>query len=221
MITSIPQLKKLVLRGHNAKWGPGGLFVGEYDGEMWATDRYWVARAAHVAPLLGQYNLSADVTGAYEVDKTVRPATGQHHEIPAQPPSMDAFLSGVAKESYQPAVPVRVAGMQALTRADDRLGLVAAYLLADGTYAGVYEEELAWLSDTDAAPLPEGYRYGDVLVSMRRNSHGKIMVRLMAEVFKVIEPGYWDNEAHEHVKAVEEPADAKVLAYMMGFSYGA
>jgi hypothetical protein len=221
MITSPTQLKKLVLRGHNTKWGPAGLYVGEFEGEMWATDRYWAARAAHVAPLLSQYNLSADVPGAYEVDKTVRPATGQVHDIPAQPPSMENFLSEAAKQSYQPAVPVQVAGVQAYTRFDDRCPLVAAYHLADGSYAGVQAEELEWLSDTSAAPLPDGYRYGDVRVSMRRNAQGKVTVRLMAEVFKVIEPGYYDNEAHDYVKAVEEPADARVLAYMMGVSYGA
>jgi hypothetical protein len=53
-------IKKFVIRGKDVKLEPAVLALAEHDGEMWATNRYWATRAVRVAPLLDEYNLSAD-----------------------------------------------------------------------------------------------------------------------------------------------------------------
>lgn len=215
-------IKKRVIGGHNTKYGPARLYVNEHDGEMWATNRYWVTRAERVAPLLDQYNLSAAEPGVYEVNGTVRRANGDNKGIPAQPPNVGRVIEDAG--SFTPGVPVRIAGNQAYTRGD-RGGLYAVYLLNDGTHAGLGAEELEWLSDTATAPtLPEPHvadhvHYGDVRVSFSKNAHGVPCALVRAEVVRVIKrPVY---EGSEVTPAVTEPGEPVVLGMMMGMSYGA
>jgi hypothetical protein len=220
------EIKKHVIGGADVKRAPAPLYVGEHDGEMWATNRYWLTRAERVAPLLEQYNLSASEPGGFEVNGTVRRATGAH-QISPQPPNFDAFMR--SQRDYAPGVPVRVAGQQAYTR-HERFGLYAAYILADGSYAGLNADTLEWLSDTMTAPLPEQedgtyLRYGDLRVSFHRAAQGGITAMVSAEVIHVIERSRYtdkvEGEKQEYVPAVEEACEPRVLGIMMGMNYGA
>jgi hypothetical protein len=217
-------IKKRVIGGTNVKWGPAGLFVNEYGGEMWASNKYWLTRAERVAPLLEQFNLSAAEPGAYEVNGTVRRANGGNHGEPVIP-DIASFMSGV--KDYQPGIPVRVAGQQAYTR-QDGFGLYAAFMLADGTHAGLEADTLAWLSDTMTAPLPKQedgtyLHYGDVSVLFRKSAGVSALIR--AEVVHVIERAHYtdkvEGQAQEHVPAVTELLEPRVLGIMLGMKYGA
>jgi hypothetical protein len=220
---SFTEIKKRVMRGYSTKYGPAGLFVGEYAGEMWATNRYWVTRASRVAPLLGKFNLNPAEPGAYEVNGSVRPATGQEAGIPAQPPSMENFMADMARESYQPGIPVRVAGMPVYTR--DEAGLWAMYQLADGTHAGLMADELDWLSYTSGAPLADDHHFGDVRMLFRRHASGRVSALVQAEVTHVIAPAHYtdkvEGQVQEYVPAVTEPAEPCTLALVAGRGYSA
>jgi hypothetical protein len=216
------EIKKRVIGGHNVKYGPAGLFVGEYAGEMWATNKYWITRAERVAPLLVQYNLSAAESGGYEVNGTVRRATGTEKGIPAQAPDFSVFLSDV--KGYQPGVRARVAGRDAYTLADNG-ALLAVYLLPHGEHVGLAADTLAWLSDTMTAPLPKlddgtYLSYGDVSVLFRPVAGVAAVIR--AEVIRTIERAHYADEGRGPlVPAVTEPREPRVLGLMMGTSYGA
>jgi len=215
------EIKKHVTNGYNIKFGPAPLAVNTYDGEMWATNRTWLTRASRVAPLLTQYNLSAAEPGAYEVNGTVKRASGGNNGEPVIP-DIATFARGL--EGYQPAIPVRVAGQQAYTLpSDGRHGLYAAYLLTDGMHAGLAVSELEWLSDLATAPRPaDGHRYGDVRVAFRKAESGNVSAMISAEVFRVIERGHYADEGRgAWVPAVEETAAPMMLGLMMGMNYGA
>lgn len=215
-------IRKRVIQGADTKNCPVPLYVGESDGEMWATNRYWLTRAERVAPLLEQYNLSAAEPGGFEVNGTVRRATGAHG-ISSESPNFKSFMR--SQRDYAPGVPVRVAGQQAYT-SQDRHGLYAAYILADGSHAGLNAEILEWLSDTLTAPLPTQYddtylRYGDLRVAFHRAAQGGISAMVSAEVYHVTERSRWDDEARVNIPAVEEAREPRVLGIMMGLNYGA
>jgi hypothetical protein len=216
-------IKKLVTHGYTVKWGPAPLAVNTWNGEMWATNRTWLTRAERVAPLLEQFNLSTAEPGAYEVNGTVRRANGGNNGEPVIP-DLASFMRSQA--DYTPGIPVRVAGQQAYTN-QERFGLYAAFMLADGTHAGLNADTLEWLSDTATAPLPaqeDGtrLRYGDVRVSFRKNGQGKVSAMVSAEVFRIIEPGHYEDEGRgPWVPAVEEACEPRMLGLMMGLNYGA
>jgi hypothetical protein len=219
------QIKKHVTRRYySLKDNPAPLLVNEHDGEMWATNKYFLTRAERVAPLLEQYNLSVAEPGSYEVNGTVKRADGASYGCPAQPANVGAFIKDLG--SFMPAIAVRIAGLQAYVLPDGpRLGLHAAFLLADGTHAGLHADELEWLLDTLTAPLPEQtdgtyLRYGDAHVSFSRNSHGIPMAVISAEVFHILERARYDSDAHDCIPAVEEPCPPRVLGHMMGMSFG-
>ncbi len=224
MVLKATDIKRHVIRGYAVKYGPVPLFVNEHGGEMWATNKSWVTRAERVAPLLDQYNLSAAEPGSYEVNSTVRRANGDNHGIPAQVPNVGRVIADA--KDYAPGIPVRIAGQQAYTR-DDGHGLYAAFLLADGTHAGLSADELEWLSDTATAPLPgqdDGthLRYSDVRVSFNRNSHGHVCAMVLAGVFRVTKRAHYADEGRgDLVPAVEEACEPRMLGMMMGMNYGA
>ncbi len=49
------------------------LYVAEHEGQLYATNSYWLVPVEKVAPLLTKYNLSAFEPGAFEVNGDVRP----------------------------------------------------------------------------------------------------------------------------------------------------
>lgn len=215
-------IKKHVIQGQNTKYGAAPLYVGGHSGEMWATNRYWLTRAERVAPLLEQYNLPAAEPGSYEVNGTVRRANGDNEGNPVIP-NFGNYMRDL--KDFTPGVPVRVVGNQAYTRGD-RGGLFAAYLLADGTHAGLAADTLEWLSDTATAPLPASdfseHRYGDVRVSFHKALTGGVSAMVSAEVFRIIERGHYADEGRgAWVPAVEEACEPRVLGIMMGLNYGA
>lgn len=215
------EIKKRVIGGTNIKWGPAGLFVGEHDGEMWATNKAWLTRAERVAPLLVQYNLNPAEPGGYEVNGTVKRATGQVPGIPAQAPDIGRVVRDLG--DFEPGTRVKVAGQDAYTRADNG-ALLAVYLLADGQHAGLGADTLAWLSDTMTAPLPgldDGtyLHYGDLHVLFHRAESGGVSAMIRAEVIRTIERSRYEGSTL--VPAVTEPAAPRMLGLMMGMNYGA
>jgi hypothetical protein len=210
-------IKKHVTYGNKTS-SPAYLAVNEVGGELWATNRYWLTRAERVAPLLEQYNLPAGEPGVYQVNGTVS-RTGD------QVPNVAAYVKNL--KNFTPGIRVHVGGQPALARGGTGV-LFALYVLADGSHAGLLENELDWLSDIMTAPkLPDGYRYGDVRVSFHKTDAGKppqAMIR--TEVVHTIEPGHYADKVEgqtvqEYVPAVTEPGEPVVLGYMMGVSYGA
>jgi hypothetical protein len=196
---------------------PSFLAVNEADGEMWATNKYWLTRAERVAPLLEQYNLTAAEPGVYQVNGTVTRASDQI-------PNIESYARSVPE--FSPGIRVKIAGQPALARGGTGV-LFALYVLADGTHAGLLENELEWLSDTSTAPaLPEDCHYGDVRVSFYKSGSGKPpQAVIRASVVRTIEPSHYtdkvEGERQEYVPAVTEPAEPVVLGYMMGMNFGA
>jgi hypothetical protein len=207
-------IKKHITRGTT---GAHPLYVNEYDGEMWATDRYWLTRASRVAPLLEKFNLPADQPGAYEVNGTVRRATGSEYGIATVPPDLASWVKD--QRDYQAGVRVRVAGHPAYVMSGT--GTVAAvYALEDGSHAYLQSDDLDWLSELQHDDLPDGYRYGGVRVLFHRNAQGGIIAMIRADVIRVTERAHYtdkvEGQAQEYVPAVEEPAEPRLLGLMMG-----
>jgi hypothetical protein len=209
-------IKKHITYG-NTSHSPAYLAVNTIDGEMWATNRYWLTHAGRVAPLLEQYNLDIAEPGVYQVNGTVSRASDQIPNIESYARSLPGF---------EPGIRVKVAGLPVLVRGGTG-ALFAVFVLADGTHAGLLENELEWLSDTSTAPaLPEDCHYGDVRVSFHKSGSGKPpQAVIRASVIRTIEPSHYtdkvEGERQEYVPAVTEPAESVVLGYMMGMNCGA
>jgi hypothetical protein len=208
-------IKKHITYG-NTSHSPAYLAVNTIDGEMWATNRYWLTHAGRVAPLLEQYNLDIAEPGVYQVNGTVSRASDQI-------PNIESYARSLP--DFKPATRVHVSGQPVLVRPAREP--FAVFALSDGSHAGLLESELEWLSDTGTAPqLPDGYRYGDVGVSFYKSGSGKPpQAVIRAEVVHVIEPAHYtdkvEGERQEYVPAVTEPAEPVVLGYMMGMNFGA
>lgn len=216
MADTTKEIARHVIRGHQTgKYGPVGLYVGEWDGEMWATNRYWATRAERVAPLLAKYNLSADEPGGYAVNGAVRRPAAEDRDISPQPPDIGRPFAGL---TFTPGVRVRIAGFPVYTRDDYKGTLWGLYQLADGSYAQMMADEFEWLSDLGTAPLPAGFRYGETSVAFHRNDSGIPMARISAEVFEVVQSARYGKDAEDghYQPAVEKLAPARVIAYVMG-----
>lgn len=149
---SLPEIKKHV--GGTAKYAADLILAEGHDGAMWASNRYWLAPAERVAPLLAHYNLPTDKPGAYKVNGTV-----QRNEGGPVPP-VKQWLNPARYTS--PLTRVSLAGLPAMVRTDDRSPLLAVYQAPDGAYLGMPPEDLDWLSTLYTLAVPEGCYYGMV-----------------------------------------------------------
>jgi hypothetical protein len=216
MIIKPAELKKRVLRGHNAtKYGAVPLHVNEINGELWATNRYWVTRADRLAPLLAEYNLPADAPGAYEVNGKVSRMDKEVADI--------AKMVDVGGKDYTvPGTRVRVAGQEAYVQ-DGHGCLMAVYQLADGTMVGLLADEAEWLSSTADAPIPEGHRFGERRVMFRKTAHG-VSAAFIVDTVHVIEPHKYgtdpDTREQTSIPEVSEPGAPILLAIVMATKYG-
>jgi hypothetical protein len=216
--SQVADLKKLVYRGHNVKFGPVELYVGEADGEMWATNRYWAVRAVRIAPLLEEYNLSAGEVGAYDVNgKVSRAARGV--------PTMGAYIRDVLRDFTVPGTRQTIAGQEAYVL-DGQGSPMAVWQLATGQTVGLLASEAEWLGSQDGAPVPEGHHISGVRVLFRVSASGTVSAAFIADVVRVIEPARYGKDAGEgtggvtYVPEVSEPAAPVVLAVAMAFKYG-
>jgi hypothetical protein len=211
--------RKMVTGRFSLKHGPAPLAVNKFEGEWWATNRYWAVRASRVAALLASYNLPADEPGAYEADNAgVRRARGDNNGEPVIPNLAD-FMARQAGGDL--GIRARVAGCPMFDR-DDNGQLWAMFALADGGHAGIKAEELEWLSDLAGERLPEGHRFGSVRVLFRRSAAtGHVTATIQAEVVKVLEKGHYEPGASgKWVEPVEEPAGPYLLGLVTARSYG-
>jgi hypothetical protein len=211
-------IKKRILRGRNAgKYGPAELHVGEMRGELWATNKYWIVRASRVAPLLAEYNLTADEPGVYDVNGRVSRSGRQLADFTKFP--------GTDPADYAvPATRVQVAGRDAFVN-DSAGNLLAVYQLADGTMAGLLADEIGWLTDRDAA-IPAGHRVNGVRVMFRYGRSGEtLMAAFVADTTHVIEPHKYgtDPETREplDVPEVSEPGAPVLLAVVVATNFSA
>jgi hypothetical protein len=210
-------LKKRVIRGQDTRNLGAPLSVNEVDGQMWATNRYWVTRAERIAPLLAEYNLSADEPGLYAVN-------GKVSRVDNKVPDISASVRSAFKDYAIPATRVQVAGRDAY--ALDCYGhLMDVYQLANGMHAGLLADELAWLSQHDAS-IPADCRYGQVRLMFRVRQIGggdNVSAAIIADVTRVITPRTYgtDPETRERVDTpeVSEPAEPILLAMTMAAKY--
>ena len=216
--SQVADLKKLVYRGRNAKFGPVELYVGEAGGEMWATNKYWIARASRVAPLLEEYNLSAGEAGAYDVN-------GKVSRAGRRVPEMETQIRDVLRDFTTPGTRQMIAGQEAYVL-DGQGSLMEVWHLATGQTVGLLASEVKWLGSQEGAPVPEGHYVSGVRVLFRVGASGMVSAAFVADVARVIEPARYGKDAGEgtdgmtYVPEVSEPAAPLVLAVAMGFKYG-
>jgi hypothetical protein len=208
-------IRKHVIYGMSTSNGPVQLYVNKHAGEMWATNKCWATMAERIAPLLQQYNLSAEHPGVFDIDRTARPSTDQA-------PEMTAFVRDITRYAVS-GVRVQVGGE--LAYALDRKGVpMALFTLDDGATVGIRSDTLDWLSDLWSAPLPDGYRYdGSPRVVFKRPETGGVVAAIFADVIHVIKPHAYgtdpDTGRQVSIPAVEEPADPRLLGIIMATKY--
>ncbi len=115
---SAVEVKKLV----KASSREGRLFVAEHDGELYATNSYWLVPVVKVAPLMAKYNLSTTEPGSYSVNGDVTPTdVGPPNLGPIMPRFKD--LTPLERETIEgrPAFTNNGAGYLELWRNDGAL----------------------------------------------------------------------------------------------------
>lgn len=208
-------IRRHIVGGTNISHGPAKLYLNKHADEMWATNKYWATMAERVAPLLLQYNLSAEHPGVFDVDKTARPSADQ-------PPEMTAFVRDITRFTSA-GVRVRVGGQEAYAL-DHKGNPMALFTLDDGATVGIPAGTLEWLSDLWTAPLPSGYRYGGVpRVVFKRPETGGVVAAIFADVVHVIKPHAYgtdpDTRQQVSIPAEEEPAEPRLLGIVMAVKY--
>jgi hypothetical protein len=177
--------------GTGDKYQPATLCVGEHDGVMWASNRYWMTRASRVASLLEKFNLSAAVPGTYEVTASnVRPAP-PISAVPFEPgKNLDPAAYTVA------LVPALLAGKQAYTRTDSGL-YRAVYQTADCAFLGLAAYDLEWLGAAWSNETPEDCYHGSVRFLTTVPGKGNRAVGIIADLIRRVTPvTYEGRERH-------------------------
>jgi hypothetical protein len=211
-------IKKRVIRGQSTQHQAAPLSVNEIDGELWATNRYWVTRASRVAPLLEQYNLPADAPGLYGVD-------GKVSRVGSEVPDISKSVKSSLGEYTIPGTRVRIAGKDVYTVTDRGGILMDLYQLADGTHVGLLADELDWLSNVADAPVPDDCHISGVRLMFRVAQTGgcNVSAAVIGDVTRTITPHKYgtDPETRELVNtpAVTEPAEPVLLAIVMATKY--
>jgi hypothetical protein len=212
-------IKKRVIRGQSTQHQAAPLSVNAIDGEWWATNRYWVTRASRVAPLLEQYNLPADAPGLYGVD-------GKVSRVANEVPDISKSVKTSLGEYTIPGTRVRIAGKDVYTVTERGSTLMDLYQLADGTHVGLLADELAWLSNTADAPVPEDCHISGVRLMFRVAQTGggcNVSAAVIGDVTRVVTPHKYgtDPETRELVNtpAVTESAEPVLLAIVMATKY--
>ena len=208
-------IKKRIIRGRQTgKYGPVDLYVNKADGEMWASNGYWVTRAERVAPLLSDYNLSADEPGWYLVGSTVTRSEKQAPEI-------NKFLADNGRGFTLPSTRVQVAGKDAYVL-NDNGEQMAVYQLPDSTMVGLLDSDIAWLSNSWDAPKPDRHRVDGVHTMFRRGEKGFIAA-FIADMTHVIESHKYgtdpDTREQTSIPEVTEPAPPILLAIVAAANY--
>jgi hypothetical protein len=167
---------------------PASLALGEHDGIVWASNRYWLTPAARVAPLLEQFNLSAEQAGSFEVNSTVRKTSDSGPRV--------GSLIGKPEDYPEQAAPVRHGLYDAHVRLSDRLAWLAVYQAEGGAMFGLPADDLAWLSDITGLLLsrPQAFdlgpddHFGEVAV-MCKGGSTSAPVAIVADVIRTVQPG--------------------------------
>lgn len=164
---------------------PATLALGEYEGTLWATNRYWVTPARRVEPLLEQFNLDASGPGSFEVNGTIRRAGDRFR--PGQ--FLPGRYMGKLGDFPEPATQALIGGHAAHVRLSDRAPWLAVYQTEDGTTMGLPADDLAWLSSALGLQslVADGESFGEVRIMSK--GHGGKPVALVADVTRTITPG--------------------------------
>jgi hypothetical protein len=230
MASGTVEIKRHIIRGANVKTEAVVLYVNDYQGEMWACNRYWAVRASRVAPLLEEYNLSVGEPGAYDVNGKVKRANGDNNGNPVVP-KMTNVLHSLSHFDV-PGTRVKVGG-QDVYFLSERSGVpMAVYQLATGQVVGLIADELDWLSRYTDAPIPEGCHVSGIRLMFHVNAEGKAQAAVIGDVTHTVERAKYGQEATDyaaangieismsHIPAVTEPGEPVLLASVMTTKYG-
>jgi hypothetical protein len=217
---NVNQIKKRVISRNTAAQSsrdPASLVLGEHDGILWASNRYWITPAARVAPLLEQYNLSADQPGSFEVNTTVRKVDDRGFQ--------PGRLLGKPEEYPDPASPVLIGGHRAHVRLSDRHPWLAAYQSEDGAAFGLPADDLAWLMDITGMQLsrlqafergPDDH-FGEARV-MCKGRCGMAAVAITVDVTRTVTPASYGTAADggsEYHPAETQNLGPRVIGLLM------
>ncbi len=217
------QVKKRVTKsGADLSRDPATLALGEHDGIMWATNRYWLTPAARVAPLLKQFNLTAEQAGSYEVNSTVRKTSDEGFK--------PGRLIGKLEEYPEQAVPVRLGLYDAHVRLSDKAPWLAVYRAEGGAVFGLPADDLAWLTDITGMQLtrPQAFElgpddhFGEVKVMCKGRS-GSAPVAIVADVIRTIEPGMYgtgEDGGATYTASRTENLGLRVIGLLMSVKLG-
>lgn len=144
------QVKKMVLKkGRTRHDDPDRLYVSEHDGELWATNAFWLVPVNRVKALLDAHNLPSNQPGCYEVQGS--------RLVPqdTEPPKVGSLFPPVDDPVI---VPATLEGCTApLYRRQEPQGYVAVMEGTEGR-AGSDADYLHWLDcDGDLSRLNQGY----------------------------------------------------------------
>lgn len=105
------EVKRLVIGGRKTSgYSTPKLFLAEHDGQLYATNSYWLVPVGNVAPLLAHYNLAADKPATFEVNGKVQP-------VELDPPNIGPLMpANDAPEITR----IQVAGRDAYARGDTK-----------------------------------------------------------------------------------------------------
>lgn len=210
------EIKRLVTGGKTAaqlKSEPAKLSISEFDGALWACNRYWITPAAHVALLLEEYNLSAGQPGTFDV-------TGSVRKISDQGPDLGKIV-GKPKDYPEEITPVRL-GLYAAHVRPSTGQLLAVYQTENKVMTGLPADALAWLTDLSdmqmSYPRPFDLgpddAFGDVRV-MSNGSAGSTKVLLVADVIRTIKPADYSGPAHLRAEAKTENLGPRMIGLVM------
>lgn len=173
MASTHAEVKRLVIGGRKVRAGEAArLFIAEHDGELYATNSYWLAPAAKVAPLLDHFNLASDTVGSFEVN-------GQVRTLDLEPPNLSSIMParlGMDLPEVRPATIGDEGSAHAYQR-NPAGGYLALMRAVDGSAVAFNADFLHWLTnDGDLRSMAVGYgsRLGELVY--RQGGPNKPMV---------------------------------------------
>lgn len=212
---SANQIKQRVISTAKAYKADPELVLGEHDGIMWASNRYWLTPAARVAPLLEEYNLSAGQPCRLDVNSVVRKRSDEGLK--------PGRLLGKPEDYPAELAPVRLGdGHRAHVRMTDKHPWLAVYQDEDRTVIGLPADDLDWLSDIAGMPLsrPQAFelgpddQFGEVRV-MGKGKTGSAPVAIVADVIRTVKPASWSGPIEDRHDAVTENLGPRIVGLLM------
>ena len=178
------------------------LYLAQHDGQMWATNRYWLTRGSTVSPLLEKFNVPADATGQYEVNGTVRKV---RDDAPKVAPMLELA------QYDKPLARARIADRWAFA-ADGMGNYLALFTDPDGNFKAVRADWLDWLRE-NSTPHAYGERYSEPRYMLNGSK-----VAIVAD--REVQHGGHIGDDHKMVPVTWENTGPELLAVLMTVKLG-